>query len=231
MPKRLSCITALLAGIAATSSCGEANNNNFTANGMPINPLCLALTYDSSFTPYLDEPDDLNINRVLDLNACNVSTTKGSMTVNPKEAGCPRTLEKGGKDFASYSFPWGANDNYDMNQRKGCLSYEYIGKSKSGIDVLHVRSFGGGTGQFSNIILVKRIPMKRYNFDEKLGHQWDEENFIGLLNVGEIWGGDRASGSFLEINLTGNRLNGTRYSPDNNATGGTKRVNFSFQLP
>ena len=232
MSKQLSYAIALVVGIATTASSSIASDDTFTINGQPINPLCLALTYDTSFTRYLDQPRDQNINSILDLNACQASSTKGRVILNPKEADtCANFPRKSGKQFAAYHFPWGLNDDFDMTQRRGCLSYEYIGKSKSRIDVLHIRNFGGGTGRFSNIMLVKRIPMKRYNFNEKSGPQWDKENFIGLLNVGEIPGGDRSSGSFIEINLIGNKLSGTRYSPKNNATTGGEKEEFSFQLP
>ena len=232
MSKQLSYAIALVVGIFTTASSSIASDDTFRINGQPINPLCLALTYDSSFTLYLDQSRDQNINSILDLNACQASSSKGRVILNPKEADvCANFPRKSGKQFAAYHFPWGLNDDFDMTQRRGCISYEYIGKSKSRIDVLHIRSFGGGTGQFSNIMLVKRIPLKRYNFNEKLGRQWDKEDFVGLLNVGVITGGDRNSGSFLEINLTDNSLTGKRYSPKNEINGAMDIVTFDFQLP
>ena len=235
MPRQFSYTIALAASIAITGSCSTASDATFTINSQPINPLCLAISDDffPTFTPYLDQPDNQNINNILNLNACQASITKGRFITNPKypDLGCPPSLRKGSKQFASYDFPWGLNDDFNMTLRRGCLSYEYIGKSQSGIDVLHIRSFGGGTGQFSDIMLVKRIPMKRYNFNEKLGYQWDKENFIGLLNVGKIPGGDRNTGSFLEINLNGNRLTGMRYSPKNDINAEMNTETFDFQLP
>ncbi len=231
MSKQLSCAIALVVGIATTASCKAAKDDTFTINGQPINPLCLDLSSRLEFTPYLTQPEDQGINDILNLNACQTSLSKGRFTPYPKENSiCGLSPVKKSKQCARYDYPWGMNDNFDTSLLRGFTEYAYIGKSKSGIDVVYITRNAGGNGLFESIGLFKRIPMKRYRFSDSRENKWSKEPFIGLLNVGEIDATDCNAENFVEIKLNENTLTGAKCKWVSNNRKNTKE-GFTIQIP
>lgn len=230
MSKQLSLAIALTVGVVTAVSCKAAKDDTFTVNRQLINPLCLDLS-SRDFTPYLAQPEDQDLNDILNLNACQASLTKGRFTPYPKENDiCGLSPVKESKQCARYDYPWGMNDDFDMTLRRGFTEYAYIGKSKSGIDAVYIMRNTGGNGIFESIGLFKRIPMKSYRFGDSRKNKWSKEPFIGLLNVGEIDARDCNSENFVEINLNGNTLTGVKCKWVSNSRENTKEE-FTIQLP
>ena len=209
--KWVKCGVALVLSICIMSPT-LAINNNFKINSQVINPVCVWILVNrsadsgysaSSTTPqllaYFKQPKSQSINDIINLSACQASETNGKVSKNGK--------------LVNYDFPWGLNNNFDNDRRRGSFAYEYIGQSKSGIDVLVTHDFGGGTGQLNAIMLVKRIAMSYYKLNAK--KQWTSVPFTSLALLAVIPGGDRNVGSFKTVNIVGNTLTGTRYSEKN----------------
>ena len=205
-----------------------AANNAFTLNGQAINPVCVwllvnrnaasghsVLEKNNSLLSYFKQPPTQDIIYAINLNACQASQTNGEMLKQD--------------DWVKYQFPWGLNNNFDNQRRRGEFSYHYVGKTNNGLDVLHAVDSGGGTGQFDRIIVLKREIITQYQVDSN--NQQRPVKFTSLILIGNYSGGDRNVGSFKTMNIIGNAITGTRYSL-HNALNGKKVADekFSFTI-
>lgn len=74
------------------------------------------------------------------------------------------------------------------------FNYQYVGRTDSGIDVLRTSDWGGGSGVFMNLLLV------RLEQDQSISCDWDKglvqagKNRLLLKKLGEIALGDRWKG-------------------------------------
>ncbi len=201
----------------------------FTVDNQPINPVCVWLLVNCSsdaghsvtdknncLLSYFDSPSNKNLISAINLDACQASVTKGEVVKNA--------------NLISYNFPWGVRNDFNNSLKRGSFTYEYVGQTKNGIDVLHVFESGGGTGQFDSIMLLKRQQITQYLMSDN--NQFKPSQFTQLSMLSSIPGGDRATGSFKTIVIKGNTLSGTRFN-SKNLPNEQKYPNkkFRFKLP
>src|SRR5690242_6818405 len=99
--------------------------NDFTFQGEPISPVCIA-KFDSSLQ---HEP---------------VIGTKVAIET------CQHTAQATHQNYIGYYF-YVNNKNID----DGEYLYQYIGKTKNGIHILRTINNGGGTGNFTDLLFLK----------------------------------------------------------------------------
>lgn len=94
---------------------------------------------------------------------------------------------------------------------EGFYQYRLLGKTKNNIYVVETVNNTGGTAQMMNVLLFKLVDKidDQYNWQQK---KFERHDFKQLNLVGEITGGDRATGGFAQLKLKGEQLFIERYS-------------------
>lgn len=204
-------------------------NDGFVLNGKPINPVCVwlvATQYSAAGysvknneppLAYFKQPESKNMLYAINLTVCQQSHTAGY-------------VDKNKLGYWVYHFPWGNKNNFNNSLKRGSFAYQYVGQTKSGIDVLQTIDSGGGTGQFSALLLVKRQSLTQYEKDNN--SSFTAFPFISLSLVGYITGGDRATGSFKTAKVVGNTITGIRYNPKNSPNNPSyPNLKYTIQVP
>ncbi len=95
--------------------------------------------------------------------------------------------------------------NYFEEEPSCSFSYYCVGKSESGIYVLHTSSSGGGTGIFKGLVFVviEKSTDVVYDEDEKGYSTHEYKESILIKKIGEFYLGDRWFG---KIEIKGNTL-------------------------
>lgn len=166
----------------AGSAFSENNDATFTYQGQAINPACIGM-FNSSLSdfPYI---------KSINLSACQNSNAAAKKTLKNKQG-----------ELYYYE--------NDKDASEGSYGYKVVGKSKNGIYVLSTYKSGGGTGIFTQLLLVKMRNSSLYVFN---GHAQPEiQTIIRLSLLGYVNGGDRCLGSFSKVEVEGHELKIQKY--------------------
>lgn len=91
-------------------------------------------------------------------------------------------------------------------------SYKVIGQATNGIYViLTTSSGGGGSGVFNDVMLTRLVKKQRNVYDSKT-NRFKNKMYVALVYVADLGGGDRASGSYYDLKVVGNKLIGKRHA-------------------
>lgn len=137
-------------------------NENFTYLGQLINPFALAELF-----PWLS--DTLPGPVAVDLAGTTASTNRYLATVTSQEGG----------------WIWAAKTEHGAEQKFG---YKRLGVLTNGAQVLLTEASGGGSGVFTNLLLVK------FQSDVEYGDEGKRRDRLIIMRVGAISLGDRYSG-------------------------------------
>jgi hypothetical protein len=154
-------------------------NPVFTLNHQPIAPACIAVFNDTIADPAF--------------------ITSINLDVCQKQHAADQAYSGNLPGYLSFKKTEAGND-------AGYYGYRVIGQTASGIFIVHTNANYGGSGVFSNIILLKLDQAKM--FDPKSGKA---QTYNRLSYLGQIPGGDRCYSGITDIQLQNNLLSFKQY--------------------
>lgn len=159
------------------------NNTDFSYQGQPINPACIALFNNSlSDFPYIS---------AINLDNCQNSNAAYQKTMISPEG------------WVFYYI-----NNKDSSQ--GIYRYRLIGKSENNIYVLNTENNGGGTSTFTDLLLIRLVSKKIAVFNRSSTPEI--KTYLQLELLGYVIGGDRCVGSFSDVTIKSNLLLVTQHN-------------------
>lgn len=165
-----------------------ANDTRFYYRNNVINPACVALFNSST--------RDLPYVRAVGINGCYNSHLL-------------RTEHRDGNQFFIY--------NNDKDNAHGRYAYEIIGKTSSGIYVLHTLNQPSTASNIYDMLLFVRLERGTLPIFNDTMATTTAPSFYAML-VGFVQGGDRCSGGIQSASVQGNTVAINRY-PSRNSVG------------
>lgn len=110
----------------------------------------------------------------------------------------------------------GSDKGTSFKYQGGVYGYKVVGQTKNHIFVVTTTASSDGAGIFQTVLLLKLQHKYYYDYSNK-SNQPIREPYLALIYLGDIGGGDRATGSYHGLYVKGNWLKGWRYSTNNPA--------------
>lgn len=97
----------------------------------------------------------------------------------------------------------GKNPYVYFTKDRESFGYQYVGRTKDGVDVLYTSDSGGGSGVFKNLMLVMIESDKGVVFNEEESLITSTKERVVIRKLGKVSLGDRWAG---ELTIEGNEL-------------------------